>query len=69
MIKIETNFMVFRPRQRRQTINLTIKIDKNDIECVILDEISLGSLTFLRSQEKLQIKFLPSKILLTFFVL
>ena len=69
MIKIETNFMVFRPRQRRQTINLTIKIDKNDIECVILDEISLGSLTFLKSQEKLQIKFLPSKILLTFFVL
>ena len=26
--------MVFRPRQRRQTLDLSIKIDKNDIECV-----------------------------------
>ena len=26
--------MVFRPRQRRQTLDLSIKIDKNIIECV-----------------------------------
>ena len=32
--KKSTSFMVFRPRQRRQTLDLSIKIDKNNIECV-----------------------------------
>ena len=28
------NFMVFRPRQRRQTLDISIQIDNNVIECV-----------------------------------
>ena len=30
----KSSFMVFRPRQRRQTLDLSIKIGKNNIECV-----------------------------------
>ena len=30
----KSNFMVFRPRQRRQTFDLSIQIDNNNIDCV-----------------------------------
>ena len=30
----KSNFMVFRPRQRRQTLALSIQIDNNNIDCV-----------------------------------
>ena len=30
----KSNFMVFRPRQRRQTLDLSIQIDNNKIDCV-----------------------------------
>ena len=30
----KSNFMVFRPRQRRQKIDMSIQIDNNDIERV-----------------------------------
>ena len=78
--------MVFRPRQRRQTLDLSIKIDKNNIECVketvylgvILDEHLSWKPHILNVSRKisksisiisLQIKFLPSKNLLTLIVL
>ena len=71
--------MVFRPHQRRQTLDLSIKIDKNNIECVketvflgvILDEhLSWKPQENIKiNRHNLQIKFLPSKNLLAFFVL
>ena len=30
----KSNFMVFRPRQRRQTLDISIQIDNNNIDCV-----------------------------------
>ena len=30
----KSNFMVFRPRQRRQTLDISIQIDNNSIDCV-----------------------------------
>ena len=30
----KSNFMVFRPRQRRQTLDLSLQIDNNNIDCV-----------------------------------
>ena len=30
----KSNFMVFRPRQRRQTLDLSIQIENNNIDCV-----------------------------------
>ena len=30
----KSNFMVFRPRQRRQTLDTSIQIDNNNIDCV-----------------------------------
>ena len=58
----KSNFMVFRPRQRRQTLDISIQIDNNVIERVketvflgvILDEHCHGSLTFLAFLEKYQ---------------
>jgi len=55
--------MVFRPRQRRQTLDLSIQIDINKIDCVketvflgvILEgHLSWKPLTFLASPEKYQ---------------
>ena len=58
----KSNFMVFRLRQRRQTLDKSIQIDNNVIERVketvflgvILDEHCHGSLTFLAFLEKYQ---------------
>ena len=37
----KSNFMVFRPRQRRQTLDISIQIDNNNIDCV-KEKVFLG---------------------------
>ena len=57
---IKANYMVSRPLQRRQTLDLSMKIDNNNIECLketVFQEISSinichGSLTFVAFLEK-----------------
>ena len=58
----KSNFMVFRPRQRRQTLDISIQIDNNNIDCVketvflgvILDEHLSWKPQFQASPEKYQ---------------
>ena len=77
--------MVFRPRQRRQTLDISIQIDNNNIDCVketvflgvILDEHISWKPHILGVSRKnikiywyyLQVKFLPSQNFSTLFVL
>ena len=46
--------MLLRPSHKRQTLDLSVKIDNNNIECV-KETVFLGSLTFLAFLENIKI--------------